>query len=305
MVRLSGVAKGVQEFRPSPKKVADVATEKPRALLHLEYENAAQEYLRFLRTEHPEHFMEAAPQAYQRKVTVASLDLVSAQRPEMQVFNEMLVQYPYGRPKRIRQVVPDNMVAVHKEKLKAVSSYNVPLLPVGPFWVMEYVSQGNKRKDYEDSFTKYERELKVPYYLLFYPDNQELTLFRHTGRKYRTVTANENDRYPIPELDLEVGLLDGWVRYWYKGELLPLPADLLRQLQEARRELLLAQEQTRLAQEQARRAEEQTRGAEEQARLAQEQARRAEEQADQERQQKERLLAQLRALGIEPKLGAE
>jgi hypothetical protein len=53
--------------------------------------------------------------------------------------------------------------------------------------------------------------------------------------------------------------------YWYKGELLPLPADLLRELQQAR-------EQARQATERARLAEEQN----------------------------ERLRAQLRALGIEP-----
>jgi hypothetical protein len=114
-----------------------MAMEKPRSLLRLEYENAAEAYLRMLRTEHPEHFMEATPQAYQRKITLESLDLVSAHNPEVQVFNELLVQYPYGRKKRIRQVVPDNMVAVHPEPLHAVGSYNVPFQPVGPFWVME------------------------------------------------------------------------------------------------------------------------------------------------------------------------
>jgi hypothetical protein len=108
---------------------------------------------------------------------------------------------------------------------------------------MEYVSKESQRKDYEDSFKKYERELKVPYYLLFYPDNQELTLFQHTGRRYRTVTPNERGRYPIAELDLEVGLLEGWVRYWYKGELLPLPADRLRELREMRQQLRQVQEQ--------------------------------------------------------------
>jgi Uma2 family endonuclease len=244
-----------------------VATDKPRSLLRLEYEDAAQAYLRLLRSEHPEHFMEATPQAYQRKITLESLDLVSARHPEVQVFNELLVQYPHGRPPRIRQVVPDNMVAVHPEPLRVVGSYDVPLQPVGPFWVLEYVSSESKRKDYEDSFAKYERELKVPYYLLFYPDNQELTLFRHTRRKYRTVTANQRGRYALAELDVEMGLLEGWVRYWHRGELLPLPADLLRTVEDLGRQL-----------------------------------RQAQEQAERERQQKERLLAQLRALGIEPEL---
>jgi Uma2 family endonuclease len=242
-----------------------MSTEKPRPLLRLEYENAAEAYLRWLLEEHPEHFMEATPQAYQRKITLESFDLVSADNPEVQLFNELLVQYPFGRPPTIRQVVPDNMVVKHHEPLRAVGSYDLPLQPARPFCVMEYVSKESRRKDYEESFQKYERELKVPYYLLFYPDNQELTLFRHAGRKYRTVTANEHGRYPVPELELEVGLLDGWVRYWYKGELLPLPADLLRELQQAR-------EQARVATERARLAEEQN----------------------------ERLRAQLRAVGIEP-----
>ncbi|HXG11209.1 MAG TPA: hypothetical protein VNK04_15735, partial [Gemmataceae bacterium] len=46
---------------------------------------------------------------------------------------------------------------------------------------------------------------------------------------------NRQGRYPIRELDVEVGLLEGWVRFWYEGELLPLPAELQRELDEARR----------------------------------------------------------------------
>src|SRR5205085_1104045 len=61
---------------PSPRKLAHMATEKPRSLLRLEYENAAQAYLHLLRTEHPEHFMEATSQAYQREITVEGLALL-------------------------------------------------------------------------------------------------------------------------------------------------------------------------------------------------------------------------------------
>jgi hypothetical protein len=107
------------------------------------------------------------------------------------------------------------------------------LEPVGPFWVLEYVSKHSKRKDYEDNFDKYERDLKVPYYLVFYPENQELTLYRHAGKKYDSVKPNQQGRYAIPELDIEVRLLDGWVRFWHRGELLPLPAELQRKLDEA------------------------------------------------------------------------
>ena len=103
--------------------------------------------------------------------------------------------------------------------------------------MLEYVSKYNKRKDYEDNMRKYESKLKVPYYLLFYPDAVEMSLYQLRGRKYRSVKANANGRFALAELDVEVALLDDWVRYWYKGELLPLPADLQRDLDETRQQL--------------------------------------------------------------------
>src|SRR5713226_5803842 len=125
------------------------------------------------------------------------------------------------------------MVVLSNEPPRVRSSFNLPLEKAKPFWVLEYVSNSNKRKDYEDNFDKYEKELKVPYFLLFYPDSQDLTLYHHNGKKYVSVKPNRQGRYAIPELDLEVALLDEWVRYWHKGKLLPLPADLQRDLDAA------------------------------------------------------------------------
>ena len=170
--------------------------------------------------------MESTPQATQREITVESLALVRARRSDFQVFNELLVQYPLPKRKRLGQVVPDNMVVIHPELIDAEGSYDVPLQPVGPYWVLEYVSKSNRRKDYVDNMRKYEHELKVPYYMLFAPDQQELALYRHQGERYSSVVPNESGRCAIPELELEVGLLDGWVRYWYQGKLLMLPGDL-------------------------------------------------------------------------------
>src|SRR5438552_15555128 len=132
----------------------------PRALLALRYAEAAQEYLRSLP---PEHFMEATAQGTQRKITLESLDLVHDDRPDVQVFNELLVQYPRRGKRRPEQVVPDNMVIIWDEPIDADGSYDIPLQPVGPFWALEYVSKHNKRKDYEESFLKYERDLKLKY----------------------------------------------------------------------------------------------------------------------------------------------
>jgi len=139
----------------------------PRALLEIAYEEAAQAYLRSLP---PEHFREATAQATQRKITLESLDLLRARRPQVQVFNELLVQYPLPRQRKPGQVVPDNMVVVCAEPVRAETSFNLLLEPAGPFWMLEYVSKNNKRKNYEDNFDKYERDLKVPYFLLFYPN---------------------------------------------------------------------------------------------------------------------------------------
>jgi Uma2 family endonuclease len=207
-----------------------MSTVKPRALLRIEYEEAAEAYVRSLPLE---HFMEATSQARQREITVESLALVHAVRPDIQYFNELLVQYPLPDRGRRGQIVPDNMVVVCKEPIRAEGSYDLPFQPVGPFWVLEYVSKATRRKDYEDSFKKYEEELRVPYYLLFYPEVQDLTLYRHDGNKYVTVTPNEHSRYAIAELEMEMGLVDGWVRYWHRTALLRLPAELERAAAEA------------------------------------------------------------------------
>jgi Uma2 family endonuclease len=234
-------------------------TEVPRILLEDRYCKEAQDYLRKLP---PEHFMEATPQATQREITLESLALVRARRPEVQVFNELLVQYPRPRQRKPGQVVPDNMVVIHDEPIKAEGSFDVPLQPVRPFLMLEYVSKKSSRKDYGDNMLKYEHELKVPYYLTFEPEDEELKLYRHNGKKYALVVPDENGLCAIKELDLAVGLLDGWVRFWHRGELLPLPADLLRSLESSQEQLA---KMTRRADSETRRAD-----AETQARLAME-----------------------------------
>jgi Uma2 family endonuclease len=244
---------------------------KPRALIACIYEEYAREYLKGLPLE---HFMEAIAQATQRKITLESFDLVKPHRPDLHVYSELLVQYPRRGQERPGQVVPDNMVVRSDEEPKAELSYSVPIEPAPPFWVMEYVSQGNKRKDYVENMRKYERELNVPYYLLFNAEAQEMILYHYKGKKYVSVKPNKHGRYAVPELDMEVGMLDGWVRFWYKGRLLPLPADLQRQLDDA---LGRAEDEKRRADEEKNRAEGEKRRADEEKNRADEQKQRAEE----------------------------
>lgn len=196
--------------------------------------------------------MEATTQPTQRKITLESLDLVQARCPRVHLFNELLVQFAVPRRAKLGQVVPDNMVVLSERPIDAELSFNVPLQPAPPFWVLECVSKNNRRKDYDTSFKKYERQLKVPSDLRFAPNTQELTLYRHNGQRYERVPCNERERCAIPEIDIEVGLLNGWVRFWYQRRLLPLPDELQRELDRWQR---LAKAESRREDDAVRRAD--------------------------------------------------
>ncbi len=187
------------------------------------YEEDARWYVKQLPLE---HFMESTPQATQRKITLESFDVIAAARPEVQCFNELLIQYPAAGQKHPARVVPDNFIVLHPTPLGPLTSFPIATQPVGPFFVLEYVSKHNPRKDYEDNLVRYEQSLRVPYYLVFYPDNEEMTLFRLVEGKYQAVRPNATGRVAVPELELEVGLVNGWARYWFRGESVPLPAEL-------------------------------------------------------------------------------
>lgn len=291
-----------------------MSTANPTTFTAAEYERFAQEYLESLPLS---HFMEATPQATQRKITLESFDVVQVHRPDIQLYNELLVQYPRRGRRKPGQVVPDNMALCHKEEVKAVGSFDVELQPVGPLVVMEYVSKSSKRKDYEKNFSKYQNDLRVPYYLLFYPETQDLQLFRHTGKKYVSVPANEHGRHPIPELEIEVALLDGWVRYWFRGELVPLTGDLVRQMGEIQARLKAAEQRAAKAEQDKQRAEQDKQRAEHDKQRAEQDKQRAEDDKqraeqlanttqqllDQERQEKLALTQELERLRAQLKQG--
>jgi Uma2 family endonuclease len=187
-----------------------------------DYERTAQEYLAALPME---HFMESTPQSRQREITFESFAILKTRIPSLQYFGELLMQYEDDDGTLV-QVVPDNMVILSDEPARARSSFPIRLEKAKPFWVLEYASANNKKKDYEQSFQKYEDVLQVPYCLIFDPETSDLRLWRYNGEGYVRMEPDAHGRFRIDELDLELGLLDGWLRYWHRGELLPLPAEL-------------------------------------------------------------------------------
>ena len=219
------------------------------ARTQLIYDWAADRYLQSLPLE---HFMESTEQSMQREITLESLALVRAIRPEFQVFSELLIQYPIPGedPDEPARVVPDNMVILWPKPLPPLKSFHVPNQKARPTLVMEYISQSNRRKDYEDNCKKYERDLKVPYYLVFDPEKQELSVFHLRRGKYVAVVANAASRLAIPELELEVAIVDRWVRFWHRGELLALPGELSNQLKAKDDQLAASREQLAVSREQ-------------------------------------------------------
>ena len=255
---------------------------------------------KYLRSLPEEHFMEATPQATQRKISLCSFEWIHARRPDIQAFNELLVLYPVGPSQKTGKVVPDNMVVVHSEPIEAVGHFSLEMQPVAPFWMLEYVSKGSERKDYTKNMRKYEKQLKVPYYLLFYPDNDELTLFRHTGTRYLSVIPDKAGLHVIPELEMAVGLVDGWARFWFRGEMVPLPGDIQHDLDEVRLELeRIRREMKKVnerADEQSQRADTQSRRADTQSQRADTQSQRADKAERlllEERQSRQRMEAEL------------
>jgi uncharacterized membrane protein YqiK len=174
--------------------------------------------------------------------------------------------------------------------------------------VLEYVSAGleNQRKDYEINRLRYERDLAVPYYLIFDPLTKKLTFLHLVNGRYRNVKKNENGRYPVPELKLELAVHEGWVRFWFEGELLPLAAEMLAELTQAREKTIFEKqsaEQERLRAEQEKiRAEREKQRADQEKIRAEHEKQKAEQErarADTEAEKNRQLLEKLRKLGID------
>jgi hypothetical protein len=181
--------------------------------------------------------MEAVDHATQREITLGSLGPLRARRPGFHLFNELLVLYPTGGDRTpVAGVVPDNFVVLHDGPLDVDTSFRTSYQPAGPFLVMEYVSRYHEKKDYEDNRERYQDGLNVPYYLVFFPGEERLDLFRLQAGEYRPVPPDQAGRVDIPELELAAGVLDGWMRFWHRGELLPLPVEWEQRWDAARAE---------------------------------------------------------------------
>ena len=138
-------------------------------------------------------------------------------------------------------------------------------------------------------FWVYERIVRIPYYGIYVVTSGELEVYHLDDFTYRPVAPNERGHYPIPQLNVELGVWRGsylgqpeqpWLRWWDRSGNL----------------LLTGKERAEIFQHQA-----------EQERLR---AEREQQRAEQERQKRQQLAdrlknlapEQLQALGIDPTL---
>ena len=170
-------------------------------------------------------------------------------------------------------------------------SYVVWQESVNPYIVVELLSPGTEKEDLGQilrdvekppgKWEVYEKILRIPYYAIFDRYKYEFRMFELTGDRYietlRSTILDANSRFWIPGLELGLGIWEGryknvqmpWLR-WYdqNGNWVLNPAELEKQK---------AEQERRKAEQERQRAE-------------------------QERRKTEKLIAQLRALGVEPDL---
>ncbi|NJL03703.1 MAG: Uma2 family endonuclease [Chloroflexaceae bacterium] len=103
-----------------------------------------------------------------------------------------------------------------------------------PLIVLEFISRGTGRKERSRTPLKgklwvYEN-IGVRYYGIFDARRAILDVYVLEGNEYIPILPNEQDRYPIPEMQVELGLWRGsylskdvmWLRWWeLGGEMLP------------------------------------------------------------------------------------
>ncbi|MDA1017068.1 MAG: hypothetical protein O3A00_21745 [Planctomycetota bacterium] len=209
-----------------------------------EYEAAALTYYESLPLE---HFMEATDQSLQREIALSSFRVLRTRQSGVRLYNELLFQWVEDG--EIQRLVPDNSLFLTDEADDVSrTSFNFELETGRPLVDMEWISDSDLRKDRPGgaTFAKNER-IKVPYYLCFHRATQTFEVFEHNGTNYDLMPTEPNGRYRIPEIDLEIGLKERWVRFWHRGELLPLPDELA--VQAAQKDELLGLQREQLAEQ--------------------------------------------------------
>jgi Uma2 family endonuclease len=124
-------------------------------------------------------------------------------------------------------------------------SYSIWEEQVNPLIVIELLSPSTQQQDLGKDSRKpnqpprlwdvYEKIVKIPYYVTFHDEKNELQIFKRVKHRYR---LQPDDYLWIPELELGLGLwlgtYQGWERQWLRwydaeGDWVPTPVEQERQ----------------------------------------------------------------------------
>jgi hypothetical protein len=174
--------------------------------------------------------MESAVQGKQRSITLQSFDVISLRRPDIHCFNRISVWCPKGNSGNRRFVTPDHTIVIHSGPVPLDTDPVYLSAAVQPILAVNYVSADCPRPaDFERQ--RREAEAGITYSLVFDADRRSVTGYHLTRpRRYVPLKCDEWNRLAVPELDLEVLVRDGWMRYWFRGELMPLATELAERL---------------------------------------------------------------------------
>lgn len=140
--------------------------------------------------------------------------------------------------------VPPSIVEGHYRR-----SYVLWQEKTSPSLIIEIASgDGSEENDTtprKGKFWVYEQMVRAPYYAIFVPDTQELSVHHLVDGHYQRQEPNEQGRYPMPPLGVALGLWTGqfqnntgtWLR-WFDAQGRPLPTgDERAELERERAEL--------------------------------------------------------------------
>jgi Uma2 family endonuclease len=230
------------------------------------------------------------------------------------IASELYIYYDYNHP--IWYKKPDWFIVVgvpllYRERDLRMS-YVVWDEQVIPLIVAEFLSDSTEAEDLGFTYSEsnkpptkwqvYERILKIPYYVIFSKNTNQLRIFRLTRNRYREQVLTDG-KFWIPELELSIGLWFGlyrgcsrlWLR-WYdvNGNLVLTP-------EESERER--AEFESQRAEFESQRAEFERQQAElerQRAEFERQQAELERQRTQAERERANRLADRLRAMNINP-----
>lgn len=97
---------------------------------------------------------------------------------------------------------------------------------VSPLMVTEFISRDgadeHDRTPQTGKFWVYEQGIRAPYYIIHSFESDEPEVFGLVRSRYKKIAANKHGRYPIPEMGVQLGVLEGphldyttnWLRFW-------------------------------------------------------------------------------------------